>query len=99
MVRWTGFPLCVVSKWLILTPHKLFRKTFRVVSYYSTAATSDTAYLIGGYQDASYSTTIAEFKNNQWRKLGNLNQGRRHHGSISVGSRTMVVGGYTAGYE
>ena len=66
-----------------------------MVSYYSTAATSDAAYVIGGYQDGSYSTTIAEFKNNQWRKLGDLTQGRQHHGSISVGFRTMVVGGYT----
>ena len=94
MDKWTGFPVCIVSKRLILSPH-LFNKTFRVVCYYSTTSTSDAAYLIGGYQDAGYSTTIAEFKNNQWRKLGDLNQGRNYHGSISVGSRTMVVGGYT----
>ena len=69
--------------------------TFSMVCYYSTAATSDAAYVIGGYQDSGYSTTIAEFKNNQWRKLSDLRQGRMYHGSISVGYRTMVVGGYT----
>jgi len=38
--------------------------------------------------------TIAEFKNNQWRQLGNpLSLGRRYHGSITVGDQTMVIGG------
>ena len=64
----------------------------RSISYYSTAATSDAAYIIGGYP---YYSTIAEFKDNQWRKLGDLEQQRYGHGSISDGLRTMVVGGYT----
>ena len=38
--------------------------TLSSVYYYSTAATSDAAYVIGGYQDGIYSTTIVEFKNN-----------------------------------
>ena len=66
-----------------------------MIRYYSTAATSDAAYVIGGYQDNNYSKTIVEFKNNQWRKLGDLTQERRYHSSISVGFRTMVIGGYT----
>ena len=69
---------------------------FSSVYYYSTAATSDAAYVIGGYQDGIYSTTIVEFKNNQWRKLSDLRQGRMYHGSISVDFRTMVVGGNTS---
>ena len=67
----------------------------RRISYYSAASSADAAYIIGGYQDEDYSTTIAEFKNNQWRKIGDLTQGRNNHGSISVGLRTMVVGGDT----
>ena len=66
---------------------------FRQVQSYSTAATSDAAYIIGGYQDEWSSATIAEFRNNQWRKLGDLAKGRSEHGSISVGPRTMIVGG------
>ena len=66
----------------------------RAISYYSTANTPDAAYIIGGYSTTS---TIAEFKNNQWRKLGDLTQGKWGTGSISVGLRTMVVGGYTSG--
>ena len=69
----------------------------RTVNRYSTAATDEAAYIIGGYQDSTYSPTIAELKNDQWRKLGDLTQGRAYQGSISIGQRTMVVGGYTAG--
>ena len=62
---------------------------------YSTAATDEAAYIIGGYQGSDYSSTIAEFKNEQWRKLGDLTQGRQYHGSISVGDQAMIVGGAT----
>ena len=65
---------------------------FRKVYWYSTAATDEAAYIIGG---TDYSDSITEFKNDQWRKLGDLNQGRNGQGSISIGQRTMVVGGYT----
>ena len=40
---------------------------------------------------------IAQFKDNQWSKVGDLSQGRQYHGSISVGTETMVIGGYTSG--
>lgn len=66
---------------------------FRHVYFYSTAETDDAAYILGGNQGFSYSGTIAEFKNDQWRKLGELIQRRQWHGSISVGQRVMVVGG------
>ena len=62
----------------------------RKVHWYSTAATDEAAYIIGG---ADYSDSITEFKNDQWRKLGNLIQGRQVPGSISIGPKTMVVGG------
>ena len=70
--------------------------TLRKVYFYSTTATDEAAYIIGGTQDVNYSQTIAEFKNDNWRKLGYLTQGRRYHGSISIGHQTMVVGGYTS---
>ena len=53
-------------------------------------ATSDAAYIIGGPYSLN---VIAEFKNGQWRKVKNLNKGRYQHGSITIGSKTMVVGG------
>ena len=69
---------------------------FRQIFAYSTAATDEAAYIIGGSAGSNYFTTIAEFKNDRWRKLGDLTQGRYRHGSISIGQKTMVVGGYIA---
>ena len=74
------------------------KMTFRGIYYYSTAATDEAAYIIGGIQDkgsSGYSRTIAEFKNGLWRQLGDLAQGRHGHGSISVGQQTIIVGGIT----
>ena len=68
----------------------------RNVYWYSTAASDEAAYIIGGYQDSMYSSTIAEFKKDRWRKLDDLAQGRNYHGSISIGYQTMVVGGSTS---
>ena len=66
----------------------------RKIHWYSSAATEEAAYIIGGNQGSTCSPTIAEFKNGQWRKLGDLTQGRQVHGSISIGQLTMVVGGF-----
>ena len=73
----------------------------RKIWLYSTAATNEAAYIIGGDNSPDLdsngtpnwqSSTIAEFKNDQWRKLGDLIQGRQRHGSISIGQQTMIVG-------
>ena len=95
MVKWTRLLSCIVSYYSRLVDYRS-RDKFRQVSRYSTAATTDTAYIIGGIQEASYSTTIAQFKNFQWSKVGDLTQSRRGHGSVSVGTETMVIGGYTS---
>ena len=67
---------------------------FRGISYYSTTQTSDAVYIIGGWFTKGY---VAEFKNDQWRRLGNLNQGRYGHGSITIGGQAMIIGGYFNG--
>ena len=92
MVKWTRLLSCIVSYYSRLADDFSSDK-FRKVYRYSTAATTDTAYIIGGIQEASYSTTIAQFKNFQWSKVGDLTQGRRGHGSVSVGTETMMIGG------
>ena len=58
-------------------------------------------YSIGGHRtnvidadNIAGSDIVAEFKNNQWRRLADLNQGRRGHGSITIGGETMIIGGY-----
>ena len=60
---------------------------------YTTAATDDTAFIIGGY---GYASTVAEFHDNQWRELGALTYPRCYHGSITVGQETMIIGGLSA---
>ena len=63
---------------------------FSGISHYSTTQTSDAVYIIGGLYTRDI---VAEFKNEQWRRLANLNQGRSHHGSITFGGQTMIIGG------
>ena len=57
---------------------------------YSSTNTIDAVYIIGGY---STSNVVAQFKENQWHQLPNLQQGRQGHGSITIGSQTIIVGG------
>ena len=63
---------------------------FRRIAYYSTTHTTDAVYIIGGVDSEN---VIAEFKNDQWRQLDDLNTGRYRHGSISIGTETMIIGG------
>ena len=64
---------------------------FSEISRYSTTQTSDAVYIIGGRYTRDI---VAEFKNDQWRRLANLNQGRDGHGSITIGGQTMIIGGF-----
>ena len=59
---------------------------------YSTASTSEAAYIIGGWYTRSL---IAQFKNDAWSQFGTLAKGRAYHGSISLGNEFMVIGGYS----
>lgn len=66
---------------------------FSEISSYSTAQSAHAAYIIGG----SYTKNIvAEFKNDQWNRLDDLKKGRNYHGSITIGTQTMIVGGIGA---
>ena len=48
----------------------------------------------GGYQyDFRHVSTVAEFKDNLWNQLGNLNQARLGHNSIIFDSEILIVGG------
>ena len=79
----------------------MFSKTYRNdlifrISHYAVASTDESVYIIGGYTAASsyYTSTIAEYKDGDWRNVGSFAQGRGFHGAITSGSITMVVGGY-----
>ena len=79
---------------------------FSEISEYSATQSPDAAYIIGGRYTQNL---VAEFKNDQWRQLDDLNKGRLSHGSITIGTQTMIVGGnaqkwgmilsYCFGYE
>ena len=63
---------------------------FSLIRGYSTASTSEAAYIIGGGYTRKI---IAQFKNDVWSQFGTLAKGRRYHGSISFGNEFMVIGG------
>ena len=60
------------------------------IARYSTANTPDAAYIIGGRLTPNF---VAEFKDDKWARLDYLKKGRYDYGSITVGTRTMIVGG------
>ena len=60
---------------------------------YSTASTSEAAYIIGG---SNTRDIIAQFKNDVWSQFGTLSKGRFGHGSISLGNEFMVIGGWSS---
>ena len=55
-------------------------------------------YIIGGNNGdvPATSSVIAEYKNDEWFNIGNLQQARSSHGAITSGSWTMVIGGGSA---
>ena len=62
------------------------------ISDYSTAHTDDAIYIIGGVTGESRST-VAQYKNDQWQKLSNLQRGRHLHGSIKIADQIVIIGG------
>ena len=69
---------------------------FRIAKY-ATISTEESVYIIGGYiSESDYSSVVAEYKNDEWFNIGNLQQARSSHGAITSGSWTMVIGGGSA---
>ena len=66
------------------------------IAFYATASTNESVLIIGGFTGGSpsYTSTIAEYKDGNWEKVGDLAQARHSHGAITSGSVTMVIGGY-----
>ena len=54
--------------------------------------TSRIAYIIGSQESKNI---VAQYNDNSWQKLNNLNTGRYGHGSILVEDKTLVIGGWT----
>ena len=64
------------------------------ISHYATASTDSAAYIIGGWNGDSRVSTIAEYKNNNWRKFGDLSKARYSSSAISFNGEYIIVGGY-----
>ena len=62
------------------------------ISYYATASTDTAAYIIGGDVGVKSYKTIAEFKNNEWRKIGELNEPKSCMDTIFHNGEYMIVG-------
>ena len=55
----------------------------------------DSVIVIGGRITGNVrATTIAEYKNDQWTKIGDLVKGRFGHNSITFNGETMIIGGW-----
>ena len=66
------------------------------ISYYATASTDSAAYIIGGYDGSNYVSTIAQYKNNKWLKIGDLNEKKSGLSAIFHKGENFIVGGYTS---
>ena len=84
----------------------LYHSTFQLIIYifsritgYSTVSTDDAAFIIGGSRSEGWpnNDAIAEFRNDQWQYLGTLRTGRHDHGSITIGTDTLIIGGLPYG--
>ena len=73
----------------------LFKAHLRLISLYSVASTSEAAFVIGGWDRSSSLDVIVKFANDKWSLYGNLRKRRYGHGSITVGTDTLIIGGYT----
>ena len=60
---------------------------------YATASTDSAAYIIGGWNGSYKVSIIAEYKNNKWRKIGNLNEPKSGLSAIFNNGEHIVVGG------
>ena len=69
----------------------------RYIAFYSTAQTSDSAYVIGGQGTKNI---VARYNTDNlptWKKLGDLKRGRYGHGSIVIENKIVVFGGWANG--
>ena len=78
----------------------LLRINYRGICEYATASTSSAAYVIGGNNSDGNSymavSTIAQYKNNQWLKIGDLNEKKYYHSAILYNGEYLIVGGSAA---
>ena len=60
---------------------------------YATASTDTAAYIIGGWGEWNKVSTIAQFKDNKWLKIGDLNEKKDSLSAIFHDGEYLIVGG------
>ena len=73
-------------------PNHIVSLLFRKIHNYATAQTSDAVFIIGGEYTRDI---VAEYKNDQWRKLDTLLQPRRAHGSVIIQNELFIIAGHS----
>ena len=68
-------------------------KILRIYGY-ATASTDSAAYIIGGWEYDERVSTIAQFKDNQWLKIGDLNEKKSSLSAIFHNGEYLIVGGW-----
>ena len=82
-------PTCVI-KVLLFTGFYIY--ILSRIRFYSTIHTTDAVYTFGG-DPVEVSNMVAEYKNDQWRRLPDLKNGRWFHASIKMGQAILIFGG------
>ena len=70
----------------------------RIVNY-GTASTDSAAYIIGGYGGDGRISTIAQFQNNEWQKIGDLKEVKSDTSAIVHNGEYLIVGGDPNSYS
>ena len=63
------------------------------ISNYATASTDSAAFILGGWDGNDRVSTIAEYKNNEWQRIGNLNEVKNCLSAIFHNGEYLIVGG------
>ena len=72
-------------------------KILRIANY-GTASTNSASFILGGYyylNDYKRTSTIAQFQNNQWSKIGDLMEVRSASSAILNNDEYLIIGGKT----
>ena len=67
------------------------------ISNYGTASTDSAAYILGGFIGQTYpswrTSTIAQFQNNAWQKIGDLKEIKSDSSAILFHGEYFIIGG------
>ena len=66
------------------------------ISSYGTASTNSASYILGGYyylNGNQRTSTIAQFQNNEWQKIGDLMEVKSNMSAILHNGEYLIIGG------